>query len=293
MANTQRRHDYPDPRVQSAIDMVEDVAASLFGKPYPPTEPPFWIEGNQEATREWWIGYHKDAQARAKKEADGRARAEAEAAQLAMAHSNVAPVDASQQQVQEAWATYYAQYAQQPEYAQYFALLQQMQQGGQAQVPPPPPPQPVAAAAGNDNLQAVLAALGHGQPQAPAPPPNASSYLHPNDPSYQQAMMLAQMAGQQQQQQHDYVPPPHEGYGHDRERDEERDRDWDRDRDRDHGRDKERDRDRDRGRGRKTKGSGTLPPHRPVNKALIGTKPCVFYKQGNCARGSDCTFRHD
>jgi len=283
-AKTQRRHDYPDPRVQSAVNVVEDIAASLFGKPYPPSEPPFWIQGNQDATKEWWIGYHKDAQARARKEADERARAEA-AAQLALAHTNT-----GQQSAQEALAAYYAQH---------FAVLLQ---GGQAQVPQPPPPPPLAGApAVNDNIQAVLAALGHGQPQTSVPL-NASSYLHPNDPSYQQAMLLAQMSGQQQEPprndyDYDYAPPSNEAYSHEyshdreRDKDQERDHDRDRDRDRDYGRDKERD--RDRGRGRKTKGSGTLPPHRPVNKSLIGTKPCVFFKQGNCARGSECTFRHD
>lgn len=30
-----------------------------------------------------------------------------------------------------------------------------------------------------------------------------------------------------------------------------------------------------------------------INRALIGTKPCSFWAQGKCAKGDQCTFRHD
>ncbi|PHH81092.1 hypothetical protein CDD80_3374 [Ophiocordyceps camponoti-rufipedis] len=45
------------------------------------------------------------------------------------------------------------------------------------------------------------------------------------------------------------------------------------------------------GDGKKKKG-GTLPAHKPTNKALIGTKMCTFWQQGKCARGDKCTFKH-
>ncbi|KAI3333231.1 hypothetical protein F4824DRAFT_253253 [Ustulina deusta] len=30
-----------------------------------------------------------------------------------------------------------------------------------------------------------------------------------------------------------------------------------------------------------------------INRALIGTKPCTFWAKGQCAKGDNCTFRHD
>ncbi|KAF3058144.1 hypothetical protein GL218_05244 [Daldinia childiae] len=30
-----------------------------------------------------------------------------------------------------------------------------------------------------------------------------------------------------------------------------------------------------------------------INRSLIGTKPCSFWAKGQCAKGSNCTFRHD
>ncbi|KAL1902900.1 hypothetical protein Sste5346_000811 [Sporothrix stenoceras] len=39
---------------------------------------------------------------------------------------------------------------------------------------------------------------------------------------------------------------------------------------------------------------GNVPSHlRGINRALIGTKACVFWKSGKCAKGDKCTFRHD
>jgi len=316
---THRRHDYPDPRVQQAADIVEEVTAKLAGHPYPPVEPPEWLKDNKEAVKEWWLGYNKDAAAKAKKEAEEKARAEAE---RFTAMQNQAGADA--------WAAYYAQ---QQAYAPYMAILQQMQAGNVPQATAPtsaPAPVPAQAQSGqtgtNDQLQAVLAALGQSQTQpstvAPAVASGAAPQIHPNDTTYQQLMMLTQIASQQQQStqqqpqqgQHGQQPPPHHHrsggdqgltlnyddappreWDRERERDRDRDRDWDLDRDRDRDRDRERDRDGrhgSNGRG-KHKTSGNLPPHRPVNRALIGTKPCIFYKQGTCARGDQCTFRHE
>ncbi|KAI2630121.1 hypothetical protein GGS21DRAFT_525628 [Xylaria nigripes] len=33
--------------------------------------------------------------------------------------------------------------------------------------------------------------------------------------------------------------------------------------------------------------------HKGINRALIGTKPCSFWAKGLCAKGDNCTFRHD
>ena len=265
---TKRRYDYPDPRVQYAADLLEDLVPKLNG-PYPPTEPPAWMKDNAEAVREWWLGYNRDAAAKTKKDADDRARVDAE--QLASTQN---------QADQNAWASYYAQ--QQQAYAPYMAILQQLQ-GGQAPAAPAPVSQP-GQSANNDPLQAALAALGHNPAQAA----NATTQqFNPNDPTYQQIMMLSQLA-QQPAGEQGGAPTYGSGGG----------RDWERerggkDRDRDRERDRDYERDRDDRRGGHKKHKGTLPPHRPVNRALIGTKPCVFYKQGTCARGDQCTFRHE
>ncbi|MBE3049579.1 hypothetical protein IMZ48_45205 [Candidatus Bathyarchaeota archaeon] len=284
-AATQRRHDYPDPRVQYAADIVEDLVPKLNG-PYPPTEPPAWIKDNAEAVREWWLGYNRDATARAKKEADDKSRAEAE--QLAATQN---------QGGQDAWASYYAQ---QQAYAPYMAILQQMQ-GGQAPAPSAAAPQP-GQAGNNDQLQAALAAMGHAQAQgtqAPAPvQANAAPQTHPNDTSYQQLMMLSQFAQQQPAGDQGGAPSYGSGGGREwgrereREREPDREREWDRERERDYDRETDYDRDERRG-GQRKQHKGALPPHKPANRALIGTKPCVFFKQGTCARGDACTFRHE
>lgn len=275
---TKRRYDYPDPRVQYAADIVEDLVPKLNG-PYPPTEPPAWMKDNAEAVREWWIGYNRDATAKSKKDTDEGARADS--GQQAATQNQAG---------QDAWAAYYAQ--QQQAYAPYMAILQQLQ-GGQAPAPSVPVTQP-GQQGNNDQLQAVLAALGHTQVQSSQTAANAAPQMHPNDPTYQQLLMLAQMA-QQPAGDHATVPTYGSGPGRDWERERDAEREWGRDRDRERERDKDRDRDYERDsderRGRKHK--GTLPPHRPVNRALIGTKPCVFFKQGTCARGDQCTFRHE
>ncbi|KAK7947158.1 c-x8-c-x5-c-x3-h type zinc finger protein [Apiospora aurea] len=38
---------------------------------------------------------------------------------------------------------------------------------------------------------------------------------------------------------------------------------------------------------------GAAKDHKGINRALIGTKPCSFWAQGKCAKGDQCTFRHD
>lgn len=55
-----------------------------------------------------------------------------------------------------------------------------------------------------------------------------------------------------------------------------------------HGRKRERERDWDKDEDPST------PSHlRGINRALIGTKACVFWASGKCAKGDKCTFRHD
>ena len=253
-------HHYNDPAVRLAAALIEPVARSLAGKPYPATSPPEWIMGDEEKVREWWFGYNKELASRQRKADGERARSEAATGQA----NNMD------------WSSQYTQ----QQYAPYMALLQQMT-GGQ---------QPPATAASNpqssipDNqLQSILAAINQpSQGGAQSQPPNPASYLNPNDPSYQQLLMLTQMT--QGQQQPPPPPPPPAGAPSS-------DRDWDWAHDQHDGRNDQQKEFRDSKDGKKKK--ATLPPHKPVNKALIGTKSCTFWQQGKCARGDKCTFRHD
>ncbi|KAJ4133423.1 hypothetical protein NW768_005007 [Fusarium equiseti] len=286
-----RSFHYSDLPTRLCGGAIEGVAKSLAGLPFPANSPPQWILHDHEKVREWQIGYNKELAARQKKEEEDRARAEAEANALLSAVSGASSGQAPANP--QDWSAYYAQ---QQAYAPYMALLQQMNGGQQ-------PAQPQTGAASSqqqpqipeNQLQSILAAIN--QPsQAPgqqASASNAAPYFNPNDPSYQQYMMLSQMA---QGQQAPPPPPPAAEREWERERDHGRDRDQDRGWDRDRTHDRDHDHhggrgDRDGKDGRKKR--GTLPVHKPANKALIGTKPCTFWQQGKCARGDKCTFRHD
>ncbi|KAM0280835.1 hypothetical protein ACHAQH_003865 [Verticillium albo-atrum] len=305
---TRRRHDYPDPGFQAIVDTLEELFAVAKDWPWPANKPPAWLANNEDRAREWRTGYQKDAATRAKKYAEEGARLEAEKkaqqsalAAAAAAQQTTANVQAPEQQVQgrmqnneEAWAAYYhqQQQQQQEQYAQYMALIQQAQQGSNGQGPQ----------LGDAQLQALLGQLG--QPQAQAQGGAGAYELNPNDQGYQQLMALSQLQQHQQaqhgrdrgreqggyeQQQHD----PHALDYDDREQDY-RDRSERRDsferEEREGGR---RDKDKNGKRKGNAPGGATLAPHRPANKALIGTKACSFWQQGKCARGDKCTFRHD
>ncbi|KAK0387325.1 hypothetical protein NLU13_5638 [Sarocladium strictum] len=269
-----RAYHYVDPETRLAGTAIEALVRYLAPKPYPVTSPPDWLLSDEERVREWWLGYNKEVAARQKKLEEERARV------AAQAHALLAAAGAQTQGQQASnpdWLAWFAAQqqpqAQQPQaqqQASYEALLQQVAGGQQ--------PAPAAAAIPqihDDQLQSILAAINQpGQPQAPTFPASNST----EDPVQK---YLAQLAQGNQHQSGGAVPPPPPSA--DRSREREWDRDWDR------GDDDDRDYKSD-GKGKKTR---TLPPHKPINKALIGTKPCTFWQQGKCARGDKCTFRHD
>jgi hypothetical protein len=268
-----RPYQYQSVVTGAAGKMVEASAKRVAGKPFPATSPPEWLAGDEERIREWWHGYDKEKLARQRKAEEEKAKAEAQANALRAAAAS----QPSQANAQD-WSAYYAQH---PSYAPYLAMLQQAQ-STQA----PAPTALSQAAIGDSQINSILAAINQPQQQQAAHP---SAYLNPNDPSYQQLSILMQMAqGQQNPEQHSDM-----SYGGDRgdrdrgdrgDRGDRNDRGWDRNDD--YGR-----HDHQKEGGRKKK--ATLPPHKPANKALIGTKPCTFWQQGKCARGDKCTFRHD
>ncbi|CAH0020246.1 unnamed protein product [Clonostachys rhizophaga] len=278
-----RIHQYSDPATQVAGNAVELLASSLAGKPFPATAPPSWLSQDEERVREWWLCYNKESAIRHKRaeEEHGRAEAEANALRAAAAATAAASTTTPAQASNPEWAAYYAQ--QQQAYAPYMAILQQMNAGQNQNSQAQPSQQSQVT---NDQLQSILAAMNQ-QPQAQqqqqpsaAQPQNPASFLNPNDTSYQQLMMLTQLAQGNMQGQSSGDRE------HDREHD--RERNWDRhDRNDDYGRDRYRDKDS------KKKKPGPTTIHKPPNAALIGTKPCSFWQQGKCARGEHCTFRHD
>ncbi|TQV95249.1 hypothetical protein V2A60_009705 [Cordyceps javanica] len=260
-----RPHRYADPSSQAAGQVIEAVAQYLQGKPYPAVAPPDWMLQYEDKVKEWWFGYNKEAPARQRREEERRVRA---------------AIEAGTQGMQD-WS-----YAQQQEYAPYMAILQQMNGGTTAPPPPAPPPPPQQGQINDSQLQSILSAINQGPQQSNQPG---------GDAAYEMMMQMVQGQATQQQQQPQQLSQ-HQAAGGDR------DRDWDRDDERDQDRGRGRDWDRERGRndggrddsfrdGRKKK--ATLPPHKPANKALIGTKACTFWQQGKCARGDQCTFRHD
>ncbi|KAG9255753.1 uncharacterized protein F5Z01DRAFT_673048 [Emericellopsis atlantica] len=265
-----RVHHYSDPQTKNSAAVLEAAVRLLAGKPYPATAPPDWLQHDEERIREWWFVYNKDAAARQRRADEQRARAEAERA--AQMGSQPVGLQASGADAQ-AWMAWYARASPQEQqaYAPYMAMLAQQMGGGQPSQPPAPTQPPQGQP---DQMQAILAAMGQGQPKA-----NASGAYGYN-PDFQ--------AGQQQSlstnDRHDY------GRGLDARDSDRHNRDhndWD-----DYSRD-EYGRENNRNKDKKKNKPGPSTIHKPPNVALIGTKPCTFWQQGKCARGDKCTFRHD
>lgn len=150
------------------------------------------------------------------------------------------------------WGAYHAPQPSQA-YAPYMALLQQVA-GGQQRLATQ---QPAAAAHGHQPQ------MLDSQLQSILAAINRPAQAHGHEAPYQ---VFAQ--GQQPA-----AAPPGE-------------RDWDRG---EHAGGRAQQHKGDAKDGRK---KGTLPAHKPTNKALIGTKLCTFWHQGDCARGEKCTFKH-
>ncbi|OAA39457.1 zinc finger protein [Metarhizium rileyi] len=254
-----RSHQYGDANLQMIGNHIESVARSLAGLPFPATAPPEWLAHDAERVREWWLGFNKEVAAKQRKSDEELARSEAEANAMRLV------AGAPGQTPSRDWNAYYQQQQQQQSYAPYLALLQQMTGGqvsGQAQASPS---QGQQGAIPDSQLQSILSAINQSQQQqaqAQASGANTVANLNPSDASYQQLMMLTQLAQQGQQQGQPPPPPPPLPSSSER--------DWDRS-----------ERDAKDARKKKT----TLPPHKPANKALIGTKACTFWQQGKCARG--------
>ncbi len=325
---TQRRHDYPDPNLQASADAVEEIAAKLSGKPFPPTEPPDYIT-DPARKQEWWQGFNRDKERQTQRAEQNRAQAEAQTggpfyqnsapSQSASQTGQLDPMTAinaymqfgqAQPQNQDAAAA-----LQQSQVAQYYASYYQQQQQQQQQVTQPHGAQQAAAAPPGDpnaQLTALLAQFG-GQAR-PAQQQNTAALVQPypqNDqvqallaavgaanqssPLYQaqpvadatgaadamqQAYLLTQWAAAHQQaQQLQGQQQEEEAHGS---------------ASRTGGASSSHARGGKREAAARDAQDPTIPTHlRGINRALIGTKPCVFWASGKCAKGDKCTFRHD
>ncbi|KAJ4396166.1 hypothetical protein N0V93_000385 [Gnomoniopsis smithogilvyi] len=329
---TQRRRDYVDTMVQLAVDKVENVAAQLKGKPFPPTQPPEWM--SDDKANEWWHGYNKDMQ-RAEHQAQQHIRMQgAQSQHAAQPQPTTQAASIAADPNAAAWAAYYAQVQQQqqaqpqtvaqdPNAAAWAAYYAQQQQAAAAPTQPvgdsnaqlqavlaalsgapaQPQQQPATQSSTDPQLQALLASLGatsaaQQSAQAYQSQPTTTTFQapNPNDPNYLAYIMS--LAGQPADQ-----AAVANGNGTRQARDDSRERDnnnWDRDTDGMHPSRRGEGKSRGGSRGGRGGGGGgggnggDVPPHlRGINREKIGTKPCTFWAKGTCQKGEQCTFRHD
>ncbi|KAI1270657.1 hypothetical protein F5Y18DRAFT_369108 [Xylariaceae sp. FL1019] len=316
-----------DPVQQQAWETLTSIVNHLKDVPTPPVEPPKWLQSDPRRVDEWIAGHRADLAAKKKKEAQKavheqwygqptgnsalynnvQANASTYQSQIpvqqqhvqAQPHASPANAFTYQSQVQSQQQAQAQAYH--PQQVPIDAILQEVAaiQNPQAtqntvaahSQPTPAPVQP------GINLESVLAALGQSaqqttsQTQSSQPSTEASNYWQMwsaynaanQAPSYgaQQTQPYntayqAQAYGAQQTQPHDGASGEDSSYGSQgayQSQGQSRDNS-------------------DRG-GRKDFNRGGKDFNKGINRALIGTKACTFWAQGKCAKGDNCTFRHD
>ncbi|KAI1475151.1 hypothetical protein F4774DRAFT_421788 [Daldinia eschscholtzii] len=254
---THRRHDYGDPKVQADIDALEDTFAMFISSQPPPNQPPV-----------------HQAQPNLQQPAQPQQQLPPEYLEALQKINALSAAQAFQPSVQPAQALVAP--SPQINHQSLFAAL------GQPSAPAAQPTQPASSMQG---LQGILDALktastpaysqAHTTPNAGN---NAASYNgHQNYwPDWPQNQMQSQtqpqtsqgyagyghnnqsFGGQPQHNQGQAAPSQHDS--------------------------------NERGSRRDFRGNRE---QKSINRSLIGTKACSFWAKGQCAKGSNCTFRHD
>ena len=206
-------------------------------------------------------------------------QAQAQAQALALAHAQ------AQAQPQAQQPQGYSQPAAGLSEEQQAAILRQIQALQNPQVA-----QSVAAPQPDNNLASLLATLG-GQPAQPA----QATTQDANSAAWQawaQSQVQAYAAQPQSQSSHGQSYPSYSqqyggvaasGLSYDDPTHDSSKQDYQQ---------YHRDNNGERG-NRKDFHRGPTKDHKGINRALIGTKPCSFWAKGQCAKGDNCTFRHD
>ncbi|KAI2775685.1 hypothetical protein F4815DRAFT_393878 [Daldinia loculata] len=268
---THRRHDYGDPKVQADIDALEDTFAMFISKQAPPNQPPTPQANAGQQYQQLAQPQHVQAQ---QVQPQPQQQLPPEYLEALQKINALSTGQALQPSVQPPVAPSLQPnpVAQQP----FFAAL--LQQSG----PPPQPAQPVNPLQG---LQGILDALKIASAPAYATPhaapnivPNTASHAAPQGywPDWSQNQAQPQIQPQTNQ--------AYTGYGHNNQS---------------FGGQSQHNQPQatqgqhdsnDRGNRRDFRGNRE---QKNINRSLIGTKPCSFWAKGQCAKGSNCTFRHD
>ncbi|KAI0420118.1 hypothetical protein F5X98DRAFT_53665 [Xylaria grammica] len=172
---------------------------------------------------------------------------------------------------------------------QYAAILQQVQalQNPQAAqntaAPQPAPAQP------DNGLANLLATLGHSAQSAQTTTQDPNYAAWQNWAQSQAQSYSAQSQAQAQSQSYPSYPQQYDGSSRDEATYGSHKQDYQSQTGQSQGQYP-----RDGGdRGNRKDFHRGTKDHKGINRALIGTKPCTFWAKGQCAKGDNCTFRHD
>ncbi|KAI1466207.1 uncharacterized protein F4812DRAFT_452078 [Daldinia caldariorum] len=265
---THRRHDYGGPKVQADVDALEDTFAKFMSNQAPLNQPPV----HQAYTSQQ---YQQPAQLQqfATQQTQVQQQLPPEYLDALQKINALSTAQAFQPSVQPAQPAV----APSPQMNQqsFFAAL------GQLSGPSLQPAQPAQPANSLQGLQGILDALKTASaPAFPQPQINTNvgndATSHSSSQNYWSDWSQNQMQPQIQPQMQSQTSQGYAGYGqpqhnqgstapgqHDS---------------------------NERGNRRDFRGNRE---QKSINRSLIGTKPCSFWAKGQCAKGSNCTFRHD
>ena len=308
---TERRHNYNDPEVQESADAIEAVVEELKGKPFPPTEPPKWLQDDPARVKEWWTGHNANA-----------AKAPISRTEVAaVAYPTHSITQQALQPQQDASINSIASLLQQVQAIQSNQTLQanapsQQQTAVQPQTSGPPdisvilralnpttqPTQSHAQTQAQHPADANTAAwmAYYAQLQSAQNPQGQAAYQQQQQPTsasdYNAEANAAQWAAYYKQYQDQVQQSQSQNQGQGQAENQASYGQEHQQYDSDHQNSRrERDRRNNNGSAGRPHGGnrGGDRDSRGINRSLIGTKPCTFWAKNQCTKGDKCTFRHD